>query len=225
MLLFNKKDMLVICKYDGNEVTFSKSLKEILKYQYKYNYKFKLYATGGEFVGTFIADDYCIDGENLTIFIGDYIVEYNSSGTSIETVTGGSGGEGGEGDEGVLQIVEVSDTVNLKEKQGDVYFYDGTQWINYTATIGGIDEIDITTNIPEFVGGLLYDAGFITYPSVTYEMLYSTDVIPPIPSNSDTGWYVTGATKYLGFTETIAGTEVYHVILENGDVLWYETES
>lgn len=94
--------MQIICKYDGETVTFSKTLKEILKYQYKYNYRFKLYATGGNFVGTYVANDYMISGDNLYVFFNDYIIEYSMEGTSIEESS--SGGEGGEGGSRILKV-------------------------------------------------------------------------------------------------------------------------
>lgn len=95
MLLFNKKDMQIICKYDGETVTFSKTLKEILKYQYKYNYRFKAYVTAEDFTGYFIADDYLISGDELTVFFGGFSISYNSDGATFTPSSGGEGGEGG----------------------------------------------------------------------------------------------------------------------------------
>lgn len=94
MLLFNKKDMQIICKYDGETVTFSKPLKDILKYQYKYNYRFKLYTTEGYI----IADDFKIEGDVLTVLFGTVTVTYSASGAEYNDTTGGGGSGGGAGE-------------------------------------------------------------------------------------------------------------------------------
>lgn len=105
MLLFHKRDLLVTLTLDDGTVTFSKPVKEILKYQHRYNYKFKLYETGK----VTVADDYIIEGETLTVFFGSAYVEYSSSGATYnEGGSGGSGGDSGEGGECNCQYVTSS---------------------------------------------------------------------------------------------------------------------
>lgn len=97
--------MLIICKYDGETVTFSKSLKEILKYQYKYNYRFKLYDTQNNTPAYYINDDYFIEDEILTVSFAGFDIMYSSDGASYVPSSGGEGGE--EDNEPVyLKIIE-----------------------------------------------------------------------------------------------------------------------
>jgi len=88
MLLFKKKDLLVIISKSGTTVQFTKPLKDILKYQHRYNYKFKLYENGK----VTIADDYIIDGETLTVLFSSATVTYTSEGATY--AEGGDGGSG-----------------------------------------------------------------------------------------------------------------------------------
>lgn len=88
MLLFHKRDLLVVLTKSDDTVQFSKPIKDILKYQYRYNYKFKLYESGK----VTVADDYIIEGETLTVFFGSAYVEYTSSGATYND-GGGSGGD------------------------------------------------------------------------------------------------------------------------------------
>lgn len=91
MLLFKKKDLLVVISKSGTTVQFTKPLKDILKYQHRYNYKFKLYENGK--VTT--ADDYIIDGETLTVLFGSAVVTYTSEGATYTEGSGGGSGGGG----------------------------------------------------------------------------------------------------------------------------------
>jgi hypothetical protein len=90
MLLFKKKDLLIVISKSGETVQFTKPLKDILKYQHRYNYKFKMYENGG----VTVAEDYIINGETLTVLFGSATVTYTSEGASY---TEGSGGEGESG--------------------------------------------------------------------------------------------------------------------------------
>lgn len=90
MLLFKKKDLLIVLSKSGTTVQFTKPLKDILKYQYRYNYKFVMYENGA----VTVADDYVIDGETLTVLFGSATVAYTSEGATY--TEGGSGGGSGE---------------------------------------------------------------------------------------------------------------------------------
>lgn len=86
MLLFKKKDLLVVISKSDNTVQFTKPLKDILKYQHRYNYKFKMYENGK----VTVADDYIIDGETLTVLFGSATVTYTSDGaTYADAMEGG----------------------------------------------------------------------------------------------------------------------------------------
>lgn len=90
MLLFKKKDLLIVLSKSGETVQFTKPLKDILKYQYRYNYKFVMYENGA----VTVADDYVINGETLTVLFGSATVAYTSEGATY--TEGGSGGGSGE---------------------------------------------------------------------------------------------------------------------------------
>lgn len=92
MLLFKKKDLLVVISKSGDTVQFTKPLNDILKYQHRYNYKFKMYENGK----VTVADDYIIEGDTLTVLFGSATVSYTSEGASYME-GGGSGGGSGEG--------------------------------------------------------------------------------------------------------------------------------
>lgn len=91
MLLFKKKDLLIVISKSGDNVQFTKPLKDILKYQHRYNYKFKLYENGK----VTVADDYIIDGETLTVLFRSSTVTYTSEGATYTEGSGGSGGGSG----------------------------------------------------------------------------------------------------------------------------------
>ena len=87
MLLFKKKDLLVVISKSDNTVQFTKPLNDILKYQHRYNYKFKMYENGK----VTVADDYIIDGETLTVLFGSATVTYTSEGASYTDAMEGGG--------------------------------------------------------------------------------------------------------------------------------------
>lgn len=92
MLLFKKKDLLVVISKSGDTVQFTKPLKDILKYQHRYNYKFKMYETGK----VTVSDDYIIEGETLTVLFGSASVAYTSEGATYTEGSGGGSGDSGE---------------------------------------------------------------------------------------------------------------------------------
>lgn len=109
MLLFKKKDLLVVISKSGDTVQFTKSLKDILKYQHRYNYKFKLYENGK--VTT--ADDYIIGDETLTVLFGSATVTYTSEGASYTEGEGGGSGSSGYNIEGQYKANNKTDyTIN-----------------------------------------------------------------------------------------------------------------
>lgn len=137
MLLFNKKDMQIICKYDGETVTFSKSLKEILKYQYKYNYRFKLYDTQNNTPSYYISDDYFIHDKILAVSFGGFDILYSSDGASYVPSSGDEGGSC------IAQMVHDIDNSNYYIERSYKDFLNGKITTVYIA----IDEsIDLRTS-------------------------------------------------------------------------------
>lgn len=133
--------MQIICKYDGETVTFSKSLKEILKYQYKYNYRFKLYKTIDDSYSYNIADDYEIADDTLAIYFDSHVVIYSPNGAEIHETS--SGGEGGEGGSGVAQMIYDIDNSTYYIERSYKDFLNGKITTVYIA----IDEsIDLRTS-------------------------------------------------------------------------------
>ena len=112
MLLFKKKDLLVVISKSNDTVQFTKPLKDILKYQHRYNYKFKMYENGK----VTVADDYIIDGETLVVLFGSASVTYTSEGASYME---GSGGDGGEGESGGGVVSLYYDATSLTFNDSD----------------------------------------------------------------------------------------------------------
>lgn len=134
MLLFKKKDLLVVISKSGETVQFTKPLKDILKYQHRYNYKFKMYENGK----VTVADDYIIEGDTLTVLFGSASVSYTSEGATY--TEGGSGGEGGE-----VPVPTVSEAgKTLKVNNSGVLVYEDDPFI--------VDIVDITETVTPPVG-------------------------------------------------------------------------
>lgn len=141
MLLFKKKDLLVVISKSGETVQFTKPLKDILKYQHRYNYKFKMYENGK----ITVADDYIIEGETLTVLFGSASVSYTSEGASYtEGSSDGDGGEGGEVQTKHIVYIEGYASLQISSELSnatiDLFDSNNTR-INYI-----IDGLDSTLN-------------------------------------------------------------------------------
>lgn len=210
MLLFHKKDLLVVLTKDGDTVEFSKSVKDILKYQHRYNYKFKLYETGK----ITVADDYIIEGETLTVFFGTAYVEYSSSGATYNE--GGSGGGGGEGDcEDCVKILnaEYFDTVDY------LYVYTSNGWVDVGVNSDTNIKMCYKTKDDIPVAYVLNDEGLTEFPGAILEFEATKNETHTPELTDPSGYYIEYAEGYSIFATTYGN---YFLILKNGVIEYHQ---